>query len=156
MTGDPAIATQLAELAAAIKAAPDPRRATPQWKQAHKLLDQAGLPAGRVTHVVGMRDLASLAELIAQLGDPAAEAASDDVPDEETCRKAFRAFCKRVKLTVLDEQSKLGRGPLSKGADAGNPAIIPPVEWPDAVWRELVRQGKLKDVGHGFYERADQ
>ncbi|MHC4984534.1 MAG: hypothetical protein ACYTFO_00100 [Planctomycetota bacterium] len=156
MTGDPAIATQLTELAAAIEAAPDPRRATPEWKQVHKLLDQAGLPAGHVTHVVASRDLAQLNDMIAQLGDPAADVADEDVPDEETCRKAFRAFCKRVKVTVLDEQSKLGRGPLSKGANAGNPAIVPPIEWPEAVWRHLVRQGKLRDVGHGFYERADQ
>ena len=156
MTGDPAIATQLTDLAAAIAAAPDSRRATPEWKQVHKLLDQAGLPAGHVTHVVASRDLAGLNNMIAQLGDPAADVADDeDVPDEDTCRKAFKAFCKRVKFTVLDEQSKLGRGPLSKGGDAGNPAITPPVEWPEAVWRELVRQGRLKDVGHGFYERDD-
>ena len=156
MTGDPTIATQLDELAAAIEAAPDPRRASAEWKQVHKLLDKAGLPAGRVTHVVGMRDLAQLVGLITQLREDDAPAATSDVPDEETCKKAFRAFCKRLKFTVLDEQSKLGRGPLSKGADAGNPAIVPPVEWPDVVWRELVRQGKLRDIGHGFYERADQ
>ena len=155
MTGDPTIATQLTDLAAAIEAAPDPRRATTEWKQVHKRLNQTDLPSGHVTHVVGMRDLAQLAELIDQLGDPAAETEPTETPDEETCKKAFRAFCKRLKITVLDEQSKLGRGPLSKGADAGAPSIVPPNEWPEAVWRELVRQGKLKDIGHGFYERAD-
>jgi len=68
------------------------------------------------------------------------------------CKKAFKAFRKRVSLTKLDEDSKLGRSPLSKGASTGSLAMTPPMEWPTEVWRELVRQGKLRDVGHGMYE----
>ncbi|MBL7134141.1 MAG: hypothetical protein ISS78_08585 [Phycisphaerae bacterium] len=68
----------------------------------------------------------------------------------------MKAFRKRVTVTRLDDESKLGRGPLSKGASSGSLAITPPIEWPDAVWRELVRQGKLRDAGHGLYELVKQ
>ncbi len=61
-----------------------------------------------------------------------------------------------VRLTVLDEESKLGHSPLSKGTDASTASMVPPSEWPDAVWRELARQGKLRDIGHGFYELGEQ
>ena len=65
-----------------------------------------------------------------------------------------QAFRKRLSLMVLDEESKLGRNPLTKGAKSGIAGIVPPGEWPEPVWQELVRQGKLRHVGHGFYEPA--
>lgn len=158
MTDDATTVTALEELAATIGGYDDPRRASGEWKQVHKLLDKAGLPAGRATHVVGMRDLAALNEIIEQLRAPIgpAEAAPDEAPSDETLKKALKAFRKRLKLTILDEESKLGHSPLSKGADASNPSMVPPHEWPEAVWRELARQGKLRDIGHGFYELGEQ
>jgi hypothetical protein len=156
MSADPAILTGLDELVSAIRAFADPRRAGDQWKQAFKLLQKAGLPPGRINAVVGMRDPDALAELVDSLRAPAEEAApGDGAPDQATCRRALQAFRKRLALTVLDEESTLGRGPLSKGANA-SAAIVPPREWPDEVWQELVRQGKLKCVGHGLYERVKQ
>ena len=79
-------------------------------------------------------------------------AALPDAPSSEVCAKAFLAFRKRFALTVLDEESKLGRNPLTKGAKSTIAGIIPPNEWPEAVWQELVRQGKLRYLGRGFYE----
>jgi len=154
MADDPTTVAELDRLLAAIRGFADPRRAGEQWKQAYRLLQKTDLPGGRITGVVGMRDVAGLAELIEQLRSPAAATAAEapDAPDAETCRKALLAFRKRLSLTVLDEESKLGRGPLSKGAASGTPAITPPTEWPDAVWQELARQGKLRYIGHGFYE----
>jgi len=64
----------------------------------------------------------------------------------------MRAFRKRLSLTILDEESKLGHGPLSKGSGASIAAIVPPSEWPESVWQELVRQGKLRCIGQGVYE----
>ncbi|HET6426802.1 MAG TPA: hypothetical protein VFJ30_00220 [Phycisphaerae bacterium] len=154
MTTDPQIVTELEELAAAIRGYDDPRRASAEWKQAYRLLQKTDLPPGRVTHVVGMRDVAGLTGLIEQLRTPAAAAPpAAEAPDADTCKRAMRAFRKRLALTVLDEQSTLGHGPLSKGA-AGVAAIIPPSDWPESVWQELVRQGKLRYIGHGFYELA--
>ena len=51
----------------AIRGYDDARRAAGEWKQVYKLLHKTDLPAGRVTHVVGMRDVAGLTELIDQL-----------------------------------------------------------------------------------------
>jgi hypothetical protein len=163
MTSDPAAMAKLDELLTVLRASADPRRAADEWKQVYRLLQKTELPAGRVTGVVGMRDVAGLAAMIDQLRAPAAAgvagvagAAGEEVPGEDVCREALRAFRKRMALTVLDEESKLGRSPLSKGASAGVPAIVPPNEWPDAVWQELVRQGKLRYIGHRFYELVKQ
>ena len=154
MTDDPATVTKLDELMAAIRGYDDPHRAGDEWKQVYRLLQKTSLPSARVGHTVGMRDLGLLAELIEELRAPQGPAAPPDadVPDAATCKRALRAFRKRLALTVLDDESKLGRGPLSKGSGTSAPAITTPVEWPDSVWAELVRQGKLRYIGHGFYK----
>ena len=156
MPGDPATIAKLDELMTAIRGFADPRRAVDQWKQVYRLLQKTDLPPGRVTGVVGMRDVAGLAGLIDQIRNPVPNFAAVDVPDAETCRAALLAFRKRLALTVLDEESKLGRGPLSKGAGSSVAAITPPGEWPEPVWQELARQGKLRNIGHGFYELVRQ
>jgi hypothetical protein len=69
----------------------------------------------------------------------------------EALKAALKAFKKRLKLTALDEDSRLGRGPFS-GGPQGVFAISPPNQFPKEVWEELVRQGKLRDSGHGLYE----
>jgi hypothetical protein len=69
----------------------------------------------------------------------------------ETLKSAMKAFKKRLKLTALDEDSSLGRGPFSSGAK-GVYAIQPPNQFPREVWQELCRQGRLRDSGHGMYE----
>lgn len=70
---------------------------------------------------------------------------------EEELKKAYKAFKKRLKLTQLDDESRLGRSPLTQGGDSGIQSIIPPREYPQAVWDELVKQGKLTAEGDGFY-----
>jgi len=71
----------------------------------------------------------------------------------EVLKSAMKAFKKRLKLTALDEDSRLGRGPLS-GGSMGVFAIQPPSRFPREVWEELCRLGKLRDSGHGLYELA--
>ena len=39
---------------------------------------------------------------------------------------------------------------------AGVVVIPPPTPHPQAVWDELVRQGKLRRAGHGLYELRDE
>ena len=73
----------------------------------------------------------------------------------EILKRAMKAFKKRLKLTSLDEDSRLGRGPLS-GGTTGICAIQPPDQFPLAVWEELRRQGKLRSSGHGLYELPRQ
>ena len=71
----------------------------------------------------------------------------------EVLRRAFKAFKKRLKLTALDEDSRLGHGSFGNGP-AGVSAIQPPNQYPDEVWQELHRQGKVRNIGHGLYELA--
>ena len=77
------------------------------------------------------------------------------VPNEdlspEILRRAMKAFKKRLKLTALDEDSRLGGGALS-GGSKGVCAIQPPNQYPIEVWEELKRQGKLRSCGRGLYE----
>ncbi len=159
MPSDPTTVGKLDELMAAIREYDDPRRAGGEWKQVYKLLQKTELPTDRVTHVVGMRDVSRLTELIDQLRAPAAASAPPhaQAPSTETCRRAMRAFRKRLALTRLDEESKISsHSPLSKGADSRMSAIVPPIDWPESVWQELVRQGKLRYIGHGFYQQTNQ
>ncbi|MFO1096152.1 MAG: hypothetical protein U0992_23025 [Planctomycetaceae bacterium] len=56
---------------------------------------------------------------------------------------ALKVLKKRLKLTQLDSDSKLGVGPLS-AAKGLTPRCAAQSAHPTAVWQELVRQGKLK------------
>ena len=76
---------------------------------------------------------------------------SDSFTKEEL-KRALKAFKKRLKLTRIDDESRLGYGPLSGGGGSSIVAITPPNQYPKAIWEELVRQGKLKRAGHGTYE----
>ncbi len=78
-----------------------------------------------------------------------------DSPTPEELRKAMKAYKKRLKLTRLDDESSLGRGPLSGGKSSGIVAITPPSQYPKAVWDELVARGRLKYAGQGLYQPAD-
>jgi hypothetical protein len=73
-------------------------------------------------------------------------------PTKEQLKAAFKAFKKRLKLNQLDEDSRLGRNPLTGGRRTSILAITPPNQFPQEVWDELVRQGKLKRAGGGTYE----
>ncbi|MCS7045233.1 MAG: hypothetical protein NZO58_02635 [Gemmataceae bacterium] len=77
-------------------------------------------------------------------------------PTKEVLKAALKAFKKRLKLTQLEEDSKLGRNPLTGGRKSDIVAIQPPNQFPQAVWDELVRQGKLKKAGQGMYELAGE
>lgn len=81
---------------------------------------------------------------------------SADQPNKEQLKAAFKAFKKRLKLTQLEEDSKLGRNPLTTGRRADIVAISPPNQFPQAVWDELVKQGKLKKASQGMYELASE
>ena len=77
-------------------------------------------------------------------------------PSKEDLKAAFKAFKKRLKLTRLDAESNLNYRPTSTGKGSGIVAIMPPEQYPRAVWEELVKQGKLKDGGHGTYGMVEE
>jgi len=73
-------------------------------------------------------------------------------PTPQELKAAFKAFKRRLKLTLLDAESEIGRNPMSSGRKSDIVAITPPNQFPQTVWDELVKQGKLKHAGHGTYE----
>lgn len=81
-----------------------------------------------------------------------ADPAPGTPPSKEQLKAAFKAFKKRLKLTRLEEESKLSRRATTSGKGSDIVAIQPPVDFPHEVWEELVKQGKLKKAGHGMYE----
>jgi hypothetical protein len=72
-------------------------------------------------------------------------------PTPQELKSAMKAFRKRLKLTQLDDQSKIGRSPMSGGHESAIVAITPPDQFRAAIWEELARQGKLKRAGNGMY-----
>jgi hypothetical protein len=81
----------------------------------------------------------------------ASDASQPLAPSPQELKTALKAFKKRLKLTCLDDQSRIGVGPMSSGRPSGIVAITPPDQFSPAVWDELARQGKLKWSGHGLY-----
>jgi hypothetical protein len=77
-------------------------------------------------------------------------------PNKEELKAAIKAFKKRLKLTRLEEESQLTRRPVTSGRPSDIVAITPPNQFPQAVWEELVRQGRLKNAGHGMYELTQE
>jgi hypothetical protein len=83
--------------------------------------------------------------------DPSASGATPAAAiSAEQLKSAYNAFKKRWKLTRLDYESRIGRGPLSAGSKSAIVGIEPPKEFPRAVWEELVKQGRLKSAGRGL------
>jgi len=80
-----------------------------------------------------------------------ADSNPSSVPTPQELKSALKAFRKRLKLTQLDDQSRIGRGPMSSGHDSAIVAIVPPNQFRAAIWEELARQGKLKRAGNGMY-----
>jgi hypothetical protein len=70
---------------------------------------------------------------------------------QEEMRKALKAFKKRMKMTQLDDDSKLGHSPLSKAAEK-IVSIQPPAGFGKEIWEELADLGYLKRDGIGFFE----
>ena len=71
---------------------------------------------------------------------------------EKELHEALRAFRKRLKMTQLDSDSRLGHGPMSTGSKEKVVSIQPPAGFGKEIWEELAEKGYLKRDGIGFYE----
>lgn len=76
------------------------------------------------------------------------------IPDDQL-KKALKAFKKKLKLQQLEDDSRLGRSPLT-GAKSTVVAIQPPPGFGREVWEELKSHGYLKGDGGGFYMLGDK
>ena len=72
--------------------------------------------------------------------------------DKVVLKRALKAFRKRLKIIRLDDESSHSRGAFSGGKVSGIVAVRPPDQFPQAVWDELVKQGKLIVGSHSLYE----
>jgi len=128
------------------------------WGRLSKALVAAGAPGRDVMPLIMARHLKGVHRLIAVLaGEEQPESAPEtpptviDVPDNVK-RDAMKAFRRRLKLTKLDHESRLGVGPLTGGKAAAFESILPPHEFPDEVWKALAADGQLEATGRGFYK----
>lgn len=87
------------------------------------------------------------------MSDEAPQDAAAGAPEltKELLKSAYNAFKKRWKLTALDQESRIGRSPLSSGQKSSIAGIRPPDQFPQAAWDELAKQGRIKHTGGGFY-----
>ena len=75
---------------------------------------------------------------------------------EAELKRALGAFKKRLKVIRLDDDSRLGHGPLSSGSREKVVSIQPPSGFGKAIWEELADLGYLKRDTSGFYELTDK
>jgi hypothetical protein len=75
---------------------------------------------------------------------------------KETLQRAMKALKKRLKVMRLDDESRLGHDPMSKGGRSGIFGVKPPEQYPAEVWQALEQKGRIKSVGHGLYEVLEQ
>ena len=143
-------------LLAAIKAFPDPRRASAEWKQVYQVLKKTPAAGSHLDNLVAGRDVTALEKTIVELRassaiDPSqlAEPAIDDA----TLRAALKGFKRRLKLVRLDDESRIDlRDPTTKGGSGEIAAIEPPRDWPGEVWTALAARGCLRRSGGGMFE----
>mgnify|MGYP001246170375 CR=1 FL=1 len=131
------------------------------WGDLHRALADAGIQGGDIMPLILARDMDAISAALDRLDQglsaldqsEEAEQASptEDVPDDIK-RQAMKAFRKRLKLTRLDHESRLGVGPLTGGKNASFDSILPPHEFPDVVWKALAAEGQLESTGRGFYQ----
>lgn len=140
------LSTLLASVAEAVKA--DPGAAEP-WDRALRGLKATGIEEPEVAAVLAARDGAALTALVAGWAEGRALLPK---ADREVLSRAMKAFRKSLKVTRLDAESTLGGGVFSGGRESGIRGVRPPERYPRAVWKELARQNRLVDVGHGIYE----
>jgi hypothetical protein len=92
-----------------------------------------------------------------QANQPGPDDSSQEKPvhTKQELKAAMKAFRRRLKLTCLDDQSKIGVGPMSSGQQSSIVGITPPDQYPKSVWEELVRRGRLNYSGNGQYELGE-
>lgn len=148
---------KLREVTNSIATADNGLKIVDAWALAGRLLSRFPVDATESARVLKDKDHPGLDRMVFALENPQPKAASDssiEVSDADM-KAAMRAFHKRLKLTRLDDESRLGGRHLSGGRKSDVDAIQPPNEFSKEVWKALVAAGRLKPVGKGFYADAD-
>ncbi len=128
------------------------------WGQAHKILLKLKANPTKSATIIASRDTDGLIHLVRVMQglevetDETQTQEPSEAIDTEAMKQALKAFRKRLKLTKLDHESRLGVGPMSSGREASFDAIEAPREYDHAIWEELTRTGQLESLGQGFYK----
>lgn len=127
--------------------------AAENWALASRLLSRVTNDSARIQQVIESREVAGLEALVDAIEGKAAAAAAVPLPTFSASEldAAYRAFHKRLKVSRLADESKLGGRYTSGGRHSEIDAMQPPDGFPAEIWPALVRAGKLKDAGGGFY-----
>ncbi len=151
----------------------------PSWKSLHTLLKKAPCDQMRLARYVAERNVSAMQKLLDEVAaappptprgaptdgtDPGAARMTPrpeiivraEKPTPQQLKTALAAFKKRLKLTRLDQESRLGRSPLTGGAKSAVIAILPPNSYPRTYWEELEKQGQIRNTGGGFYELVEK
>jgi hypothetical protein len=177
-----AMMEQARKLLNSVSTEPNAPASGPNWKTLHTLLKKAPCDQMRLARFVAERNVEAMRKLLDEVaaapppaprgggaggggtgesgsGDAAVRAAPRpeiivraEKPTAQQLKTALAAFKKRLKLTKLDQESRVGRSPLSGGAKSGIVAILPPNAYPRTYWEELEKQGQIRNTGGGFYE----
>lgn len=75
---------------------------------------------------------------------------------KETLQRAIKALKKRLKLTRLDDESRVGHDPMSRGDRSAVVAVRPPAQYPPEVWLALEAKGRVRIDRHGLVELVEQ
>ncbi len=128
------------------------------WALAGRLLTRFSVDAGEARRIVQQKDHAALDAAVRALENPGAapEPAATSPVSEGDMTAALKAFRKRLKLTRLDQESKLGGRYTSGGKRSGIEAIQPPTGFAPEVWKALEAAGRLKHTGGGFYAESPE
>ena len=139
------------DIAARVAKGVDPLGLVDDWALAERLLLRMPVDLDEADRVFKARDLAGLDVLIARLEAPPKQEELPEFPQPELDH-ALKLFRKRLKLQRLADESRLGGRYTSGGRSSKLDAITPPEDVEDPrIWKVLVRAGKLKDAGQGFY-----
>jgi hypothetical protein len=148
------------------------------WAKAKEFLGKTTANPARVQKLLVEKNLEALAGIVNELanskgdvskstssapGPSTAASPTSETPNSkseisassippETLKAALTAFKKRLKLTILNDESRLAPRPMTGGKRSEISAIIPPDQFPREVWDELVKQNKLRYTGQGFFE----
>jgi hypothetical protein len=123
-----------------------------RWALLARLLPRMSREAAAIDTITKARDLPALEALLASLTSLAAAPSEPSAAvSQKEMDAALAAFKKRLNLTRLNDESKLGGRQLSGGHTSQIDGILPPSEFPPSVWKALVAAQKLKSYANGFY-----
>jgi len=147
---------KLRQIVGEIRANKHPVQIKDAWELSGRLLGRMSVNAADIDRICKARDIEALDALIARIENPQAAvkpAVPKDAPvvSEKDMESALRAFRKRLKVSRLADESKLGARQMTSGRKSEIDAMLPPHEFPNEVWVALAAAGKLKHTGKGFY-----